>query len=121
MSPRKSANLPLKARIKSTLNLRPSTRGFTVAANQTARRVVEYLHRRILENPDRYQRYSHEEVGAALGIDPKRVALSLAHGGLASTTVEVTPESRAAIAKSMRDQEASRSIPVDRLNSQNEG
>lgn len=72
MSVHLPASLPLRARIKSTLNIRRSNRGNIVEANRTARRIIDYLHRRILENPDRYQRYTHEEVGAALGIDPKK-------------------------------------------------
>jgi len=118
MSPQKPASLPLQARIKSTLNLRPTNRGTTVDANWTARRVVAYLHRRILDNPDRHQHYSHEEIGAALGIDPKKVSLSLAHGGIRGISMDVTPESRKAIKKLMG--KASPSIPVDKLTSQSD-
>jgi hypothetical protein len=95
----KPAPLPLQARIKPTLNLRPAVRGVTIEYNQTARRIVDYLHRRILENPDRSQSYLHEDVGTALGIDPRRVSLSLAHAGVNRITVEVTAADRAAIRK----------------------
>jgi len=78
---------------------RPAVRGATVEQNQTARRVVDYLHQKILENPERYQRYRHEEVAATLGIDPKRVRLALAHAGSDLLTVEVSAKDRAAIEK----------------------
>jgi ABC-type cobalamin transport system ATPase subunit len=91
------AGLPLQARIKPTLNLRPSVRGATIEQNQTAGRVVDYLHKRILDNPERYQRYRLEEVAATLGIDLKRVRLALAHAGIEWLTVEVSAKDRAAI------------------------
>jgi hypothetical protein len=93
----KPASLPLQARIKPTLNLRPAVRGKTIEYNQTARRIVDYLHARILENPDESQTYLHEDVGAALGIDPQKVRLSLAHAGVNRITVEVTAADRAAV------------------------
>jgi hypothetical protein len=69
----------------------------TIEYNQTARRVVDHLHRQILDNPEKSQRYRHEDVGAALGIDPRKVRLSLAHAGGDWITVEVSAKDRAAI------------------------
>ena len=93
------AGLPLEARIKSTLNLRHAGRGLTIERNQTARRVVDYLHDQILKNPEASQRYRHEDVAAALGIDPRKVCLALAHAGGDWITVEVSAKDRAAIRK----------------------
>ncbi len=97
MGPHKAASLPLQARIKPTLNLRPAVRGMTNQSNQTARRVVDYLHREILANPEKFQRYNFEKVGGALGLDPKKVRLSLAEAGPAWVSVEVSAKDRAAI------------------------
>lgn len=99
MTAHKPASLPLQARIKPTLNLRLAVRGMTIQYNQTARRIVDYLHRQILANPEKSQRYNFEEVGGALGIDPKKVRLCLAHSGIAWITVEVSAKDRAAIKK----------------------
>lgn len=99
MSAHKPASLPLQGRIKSTMNLRAVVRAIAVEQNLIAKRVVEYLHARILENPDRQQTYRHEEVGAALGIDPRKVRLSLAQAGGEWITVDVSATDRAATRK----------------------
>ncbi len=104
MSEHLPASLPLRARIKSTLNLRPAVRATTVNSNQTARRVVDHLHDRILANPEKHQRYTHQEVGEVLGIDPKKVRLSLAHAGARGITLEVTAKDRAAIKQTIKEQ-----------------
>ena len=69
-----------------------------------ARRVADYLHARILENPDPYQTYRHEDVGKPLGIDPRKVRLSLAHSGTWWISVEVSKKNRAAISTLIRTQ-----------------
>ena len=103
MSAHRPAPLPLHARIKPTLNMPSSARGVVVEQNRIARRVVDCLHKRILDNPDKHQHYSHEDVGAALGVDARKVRLSLAHAGLTGITVEVTTKSRAAIKEALRE------------------
>jgi hypothetical protein len=99
VSAHKPASLPLQARIKPTLNLRPAVRGVAIEQNQIARRVVDYLHNRILDNSEQCQYYRHEEVGVALGIDPRKVRLSLAHAGGDCITVKVLAKDRTAIRK----------------------
>jgi hypothetical protein len=84
------ASLPLQTRIKPTLKLRPAVRGAMIDQNQTARRVVDYLHKQNLDNPERHQRYRHVEVAAALGIDAHRVRLALAHAGSDLLAIQVS-------------------------------
>lgn len=99
MTVHKSASLPLRARIKSTLNLRAAVRGATLAQNLTAKRVVDHLHDQILQSPEKSQRYNFDDIGAALGVNPAKVRLSLAEAGLAWVSVEVSAKDRAAIRK----------------------
>ena len=116
MSPHMLASLPLQARFKPTTNRFTRMRVMAAEQNRIAKRVVDYLHQRILDNPDRHQRYTHEDIGVALGIDPRKVQLSLSHAGNTGITLEATPKCRVAIGKAMRAAESS-SIPVDKLKS----
>lgn len=72
--------------------------------NLITKHVVDYLHQAILANPEKHQRYTHQEVGKALGVHPKKVQLSLAHADATGITLEVTAKDRAAIRKAMREQ-----------------
>jgi hypothetical protein len=99
MTAHRPADPPLQPRLKSTLNIRASVRDTAIAQNQIAKRVVDYLHSQILQNHDRLQIYRHEDIGTALGIDPRKVRLGLAHAGGDCITVEVTPQCRIAIKK----------------------
>jgi hypothetical protein len=102
MSAQLLASLPLQARFKPTTNRYTQMRGMAAEQNRIAKRVVDYLHHQILSNPEKHQRYTHEEVGAALGIAPRKVQLSLAHAGNTGISLEVTTKCRSAIKKSMR-------------------
>ena len=96
------ASLPLQARYRATTTKMFSVRGVVVQQNLIAKQVVDYLHQQILDNPQKHQRYTHAEVGAALGIDPRKVHLGLAHSDYHGITVEVTPKCRAAIKRALR-------------------
>jgi hypothetical protein len=98
VSPHLPATVPPQARLKPTLSGAGSPT-LLVEHNQIARRVVDYLHQRILKDPRKHQTYSHEEVGAVLGIEPQKVRASLAHAGTELITVVVSTEDRAAIKK----------------------
>ena len=98
MSAHLPASLPLKARLKPTIS-RVGSRVIAAEHNRIARRVVDYLHERILKNRRKHQSYSHEEIAANLGIEARQVRASLAHSGTELVTVVVTPEDRAAIMK----------------------
>lgn len=90
--------------MKSTVNLRAAGRVWTIAQNQAAQRIVDYLHEQILQNPEKSQRYLFDDVGAALGIHPRKVRLSLAEAGVAWITVEVSARDRATIGRLQRKQ-----------------
>jgi hypothetical protein len=104
MSAHLPAGLPLQARLKPTIS-RIGSRIIAAEHNRIARRVVEYLHARILKDRRKHQSYSHQEVGAALGIEPRQVGASLAHAGTSITTVVVTEADRAAIKKLRKELE----------------
>ena len=97
MSAHLPASLPLQMRLKSTLSHVPGNRIVAAEHNRVARRVVDYLHQRILKDRRKHQTFSHEEVAAQLGIKAQQVRASLAHGGGELTTVVVTAEDRVAI------------------------
>lgn len=104
MSPHLPASLPLQARLKPTLSQARGTRTVAAEHNRVAHRVIAYLHERILKDRRKHQSYSHEEVGAKLGIEPRQVRASLAHAGVELITVRVSTEDRAAIKKVQEQQ-----------------
>lgn len=97
MSAHLPASLPLQARLKSTISQVRGARSVAAEHNRIARRVVDYLHERIMKDRRKHQVYSHEEVAAKLGIKPQQVKASIAHAGNDLTTVVLTAEDRVAI------------------------
>jgi hypothetical protein len=115
MSAHKPAGLPLQARLKSTTNNSPARR-LSIEHNQIAKRVIDYLHDRILNDPSPYQIHFHAVTAAALSIDPRKVRLCLSHCGYDRITLEVSPADRKAIAKLLKQNRAmaSRRLPTGR-------
>ncbi|WP_210161105.1 hypothetical protein, partial [Bradyrhizobium sp. STM 3809] len=60
--------LPLEPRLKNLTGSNDRARRKVIEHNAMARRVVEYLHRRILENPEPCQQYMWVEVARQLSL-----------------------------------------------------
>jgi hypothetical protein len=91
--------LPLRARLKNVTGSTERARRKAIDDNATAERVIKHLHRLIVKNPEREQRYLWADVARQLSLSTEEVERAVMYGGHHGIRVVVSDEDLAFISK----------------------